>query len=92
MLGDYDKAIAARPDDPRPSIERGRLLFELGRIAQAEADYAHAARLAPNQPQLFLDTAGWWVAGPYYPPDHRTPAWMQSDPALDPSKPPPNAD
>jgi serine/threonine protein kinase/tetratricopeptide (TPR) repeat protein len=85
---EYDRAIADRPDDARLLIERSRLLFDLGRTAEAEADYDRAARLAPDDPQLFLDTAGWWVAGPY-PPDLKTPSPLESDPAPDPSKPPP---
>ena len=60
----YDKALAARPDDARLLIERGRLLAHLGQDARADADFQAAARLAPDNPQLFVD-AGWWVAGPY---------------------------
>ena len=87
-LSEYAQAIEARPGDARLWIERGRLLFELGRVSEADDDYAHAARLAPDNPQLFLDTAGWWVAGPY-PFDVQTSAPLESIAAPDSTKLPP---
>ena len=67
-------------------IERGRLLAELSRASEADADFAHAVQIAPDNLQLFLN-AGWWVAGPY-PKDLKSPA-LESDPAANPSQPPP---
>ena len=78
--------MAVRPKDARLLIERGRLLAELRRDSEADLDFSHAAQLAPDNPQLFLN-AGWWVAGPY-PPDLKTPAPIESDPAPDPSSAP----
>ena len=63
-LAEYGGAVAARASDAPLLIERGRLLAELGRASEADADFARAAELAPDNPQLFLN-AGWWVAGPY---------------------------
>jgi tetratricopeptide (TPR) repeat protein len=64
-------------------IDWGRSLAEQGRSREADAAYARAAVLAPDEPSRFL-AAGWWVAGPYsellsahYPPE--------ADP--DPSRP-----
>jgi tetratricopeptide (TPR) repeat protein len=54
-------------------------------MSEANDCFTHAAELAPDQPQLFVD-AGWWVAGPY-PVDRILQAPLESDPAPDPSKP-----
>jgi WD40 repeat protein len=84
-IPEYGQAITKRPDDARLLIERGRLLAELGRASEADADFTRAAQLAPDNPQLFVD-AGWWIAGPY-PPNFE---WaIESDSATDRSKPPP---
>ncbi len=89
-LVEYGKALAARPNDARVLIERGRLLAERGRGSDADADFVHAAQLAPDNPQLFLD-AGWWAAGPY-PPNLKAPAAIiESDPGPDPSSAAPPA-
>jgi eukaryotic-like serine/threonine-protein kinase len=87
-LAEYSELIADRPDDARLLIERGRLLYELGRLSEARADYTRAAERAPDNPQVFLDAAGWWVAGPY-PPDLKVPVGFQIDGEIDPSKPAP---
>ncbi len=89
-LAEYSRLLADRPGDARLRIERGRLLYELGRPSEANADYARAAKLAPDNPQIFLETVGWWVAGPY-PPDLSVPTSFQIDKAIDPSKPAPPA-
>ena len=86
-LAEYRKAIAAQPDDARLLIERGRLLAELGRIAEADADFSRAAQLSPDNSQLFLDT-GWWVAGSYSL-DLKTPGPIELDVDDFPAKPPP---
>jgi len=87
-LSEYGKAIQERPGDVRLQIERGRWLAVLGRSSEADIDFARAAGLAPDNPQLFLEW-GWWVAGPY-PKDFESAAF-ESDPAPDPSKPLPIA-
>ena len=84
----YDNALANRRDDARLLIERGRLLAQLGESSKADADFHAAARLAPENPQLFLD-AGWWVAGPY-PTGFDRGGALESSPAPDPSKPAPS--
>ena len=89
-LARYGEALAARPDDVRLLIERGRLLTEMGRLSAADTDFARAARLAPDNPQRFLD-AGWWVAGPYSP-DLNTTAPIEHDAVADPSKSPPTSE
>ncbi len=89
-LAEYSRILADRPNDARLLIERGRMLHELGRSSEANADFAQAARLAPDNPQIFLDTAGWWIAGTY-PPDLDFPASFQGDQLIDPSKPAPPA-
>ena len=86
-LLEYDKAVAKRPSDPRLLIERGRLLATLGQAQIATVDFANAAKLAPDVPQLFLD-APWWVAGPY-PPDYRQAGALENASATDPSQPGP---
>jgi len=45
-----DGAIAARPDEPRLRLARGRLRMEGKRCAEARDDFASAARLAPADP------------------------------------------
>jgi serine/threonine protein kinase/WD40 repeat protein/tetratricopeptide (TPR) repeat protein len=83
-LVQYDKALAARPEDARLLIERGRLLAHLGEDARADTDFQAAARLAPGNPQLFLDS-GWWVAGPYHA-SSRPGETLETSPAPNPSK------
>jgi hypothetical protein len=87
-LAEYDRRVEDDRDDARLLIERGRLRFEQGKAEEAMADYDRAARLVPGNPQIFLDTAGWWIAGPY-PPDLTVPHGFQIDQAIDPSKPAP---
>jgi serine/threonine protein kinase/tetratricopeptide (TPR) repeat protein len=43
---------APPPEDPRQRIVRGRAFAALGRHEQADAEYAHALRLAPNDPDI----------------------------------------
>jgi predicted Zn-dependent protease len=43
-----DAALAQRPDDPFLHDQRGQILFETRNFRQAEAAYARAAALAPN--------------------------------------------
>jgi hypothetical protein len=45
-------------------VDLGRRGAEQGRIKKADAHFARAAALRPDDPQLFLDS-GWWVAGPH---------------------------
>ena len=56
------------PGDPagaaRRLVDLGRREVEEGRAEEAANDFTRAAALAPNDPQLFLDS-GWWVVGPY---------------------------
>jgi serine/threonine protein kinase/tetratricopeptide (TPR) repeat protein len=88
-LAEYGMAVTARPSDASLLIERGRLLTELGRASEADADFSRAAELAPDNPQLFL-SAGWWVAGTYpHLPPLDIKAETKSQPASDPSQPPP---
>ena len=84
------KAVTTRPGDARLLIERGRLLAEMGRASEADADFTRAAQLAPDNPQLFLE-GGWWAAGPYGPGlDTKTSIEQETNP--DPSRvPPPSA-
>jgi serine/threonine protein kinase len=84
----YDIAVSEQPNNPRLLIERGRLLAELGQLAESAADFNAAAELAPDEPQLFLDDT-WWVAGPYPAayldsarPFDRRPVIAPSEPAL----------
>ncbi len=43
---------APPPEDPRQYVLRGRALASLGRRGQADAEFAHALRLAPNDPDI----------------------------------------
>jgi serine/threonine protein kinase/WD40 repeat protein/tetratricopeptide (TPR) repeat protein len=83
-LDAYDTLLAARRVNARLLIERGRLLARLGEASRADADFQAAARLAPENPELFLD-AGWWVAGPY-PANFDQAASFERSPAPDPSR------
>ena len=71
----WQKVIDVAADDPMPWIHRGRWYAEHGEHKKADADFAKAATLTPNELNKFLE-AGWWVAGPYpadldevYPPE-----------------------
>jgi Flp pilus assembly protein TadD len=46
------------PNDPQFRIALGQAHIQLGQFAKAEADFAKAAALAPNDPQVFID-GGW---------------------------------
>jgi serine/threonine protein kinase/tetratricopeptide (TPR) repeat protein len=82
-LPEYAKAIAQRPDDARLRVEHGRLLAELGRARDADAEFTRAVQLAPENLPLFFD-AGWWIAGPYSP---NFELGIDSISPTDPSKP-----
>lgn len=73
--------IASQPMDSRLWITRGRNLAECGLQQKADADFARAASLAPEEPHKFLE-AGWWIVGPY-PEDLKTPYPPEKD--FDPS-------
>jgi serine/threonine protein kinase/tetratricopeptide (TPR) repeat protein len=60
----WRKAIELSGDDPLPLIDRGRQYAQRGQHESADADYAQAAALSPNELNKFFD-AGWWVVGPY---------------------------
>ncbi len=86
-LGLKDRATAdlaraqQKADDPRPSIETGRLLAELGERTQADAAFARASALAKGELNRFLES-GWWVAGPFpVDLDLRCPPEVEADPS-----------
>jgi len=58
----WGRAIAAAGNDPIPLIKRGRWYFERGENEKAEADFARAAELTPNELYKFLEAAGGWWA------------------------------
>ncbi len=63
--GDAFAGAPARPTrEARRLIDLGRREAEQGLADEAAAHFARAAGLAPDDPQLFLDS-GWWVVGPY---------------------------
>ena len=61
---DFQYAIDLDGDNPLPWIHRGRWHTERGEQEKADADFAKAASLTPNELNKFLE-AGWWVVGPY---------------------------
>ena len=61
---EWQKVVEAAAGDPMPWIERGRWYAQRGEHEKAEADFAQAASLTPNELNKFLE-AGWWVVGPY---------------------------
>ena len=66
---EWQKIVDSAGDDPMPWIHRGRWYAERGEHDKADADFARAASLTPNELNKFLE-AGWWVVGPY-PTEHR---------------------
>jgi serine/threonine protein kinase/Flp pilus assembly protein TadD len=60
------RAVAASGQDPLALIKRGRWYAERGEQDKADADFAKAAALTPNELNKFVE-AGWWVAGPLLP-------------------------
>ena len=60
----WQRAIEAGRDNPLIWMQRGRWHAERGERDKADADYAQAAALTPNELCRFLE-AGWWIAGPY---------------------------
>ena len=81
MASDLTRAAQLKGDDPRPWVEAGRLLAEVGDQKQADEAYARAAELARGEVHRFLEP-GWWVVGPY-PGDFdlRWPPEYNADPA-----------
>ncbi|HUG92189.1 MAG TPA: hypothetical protein VML55_15215 [Planctomycetaceae bacterium] len=61
---DFQRTVELAGDDPLPWIHRGRWYAERGEHEKADADFAKAASLTPNELNKFLE-AGWWVVGPY---------------------------
>ncbi len=57
----FERAIAAAPDDPLPRIHYARWYTERGEHDEADALYAEAAALTPNELNKFLE-AGWWAS------------------------------
>ncbi|MGE0718312.1 MAG: M48 family metalloprotease [Alphaproteobacteria bacterium] len=51
-LREIDELIAERPNDPYFHELKGQFLFESTRVADAEAPYREAVRLAPDEPLL----------------------------------------
>jgi serine/threonine protein kinase/tetratricopeptide (TPR) repeat protein len=64
--GDWQRSVELAGENPLPWIERGRWYAQRGEQEKADADFAKAASLTPNELNKFLE-AGWWVAGPYPP-------------------------
>ncbi|HUG89691.1 MAG TPA: hypothetical protein VML55_02585, partial [Planctomycetaceae bacterium] len=60
----WQRVVDLAGDDPLPWIQRGRWYAEHGQQEKADADFAKAAGLTPNELNKFLE-AGWWVVGPY---------------------------
>jgi tetratricopeptide (TPR) repeat protein len=61
---DWQQRVQQAGDDPTPWIQRGRWRAERGEHEKADADFAKAASLTPNELNKFLES-GWWVVGPY---------------------------
>ena len=80
---EWQKVVDLAADDPMAWIHRGRWYMQRGEKKQAEADFAKAASLTPDELNKFLE-AGWWVAGPY-PAELSDSYRPEIDP--DPSKP-----
>jgi tetratricopeptide (TPR) repeat protein len=60
----WQEAIKIAPREPALWLGRGRAFAELGRYAEADAAFAQAATLTPDELDRFIQ-AGWWVVGPY---------------------------
>ena len=60
---DWERSLELAADDPLTWIHRGRWYAEQGEHEKADADFAQAAALTPNELNRFLE-AGWWAAGP----------------------------
>ncbi|MBL8816508.1 MAG: protein kinase [Planctomyces sp.] len=77
----WNKAVEVAGNNPNPLIRRGRWYLECGDNEKAEADFAMAAAMTPNELNKFLE-AGWWVVGPY-PPELREfcPPELEANPA-----------
>ncbi len=54
-LAAYDRALAARPDDPIIHYDRGAALYALGRLADARAEFQRAAEAGDSDPSLRAD-------------------------------------
>lgn len=57
----WQRMLELAGDDPRPWIQRGRWYTERGQHEKADADFAKAASITPDELNKFLE-AGWWVA------------------------------
>jgi serine/threonine protein kinase/WD40 repeat protein/Flp pilus assembly protein TadD len=57
----WQRMLELAGDDPRPWIQRGRWYTERGEHEKADADFAKAASLTPNELNRFLE-AGWWAS------------------------------
>jgi serine/threonine-protein kinase len=75
--------VKGRPKDAELWLAAGRQLAAQGQQTEADAAYAQAVALVPDELNRFIE-AGWWVVGPY-PQRSDTPCPPEKDP--DPSRP-----
>ncbi len=89
LLGDnaraevhWQAAVKLAPSEPSLWLARGRVFAQLGQHDKADAAFAKATALSPDELDRFPQ-AGWWVVGPY-PEDLRLSCPPEKDP--DPSR------
>ncbi|MCS7469981.1 protein kinase [Stieleria sp. ICT_E10.1] len=85
---EWQKVVDLAADDPMAWIHRGRWNMQRGEKKKAEADFAKAASLTPDELNKFLE-AGWWIAGPY---PSKLSDFYRPEIETDPSKPVPLID
>ena len=81
--GEWQAAVKVAPREPVIWLARARNFAQLGQHEKADADFAKAAALTPDELNKFLES-GWWVVGPY-PEDLKLPCPPEKNP--DPSQP-----
>ncbi len=70
---DFQLARQIQPQNPKPLIAEAHAWLERGDAELADQRFQETLSLPPNELNLFLESDGWWLAGPY-PGNLETPA------------------
>jgi serine/threonine protein kinase/predicted Zn-dependent protease len=93
---DFQRARDSNPRSPKPLIAQAHALLEQWDASTAESLFEETLSLPSDELDLFLQTDGWWLAGPYpseietrSPPETARGPGVLNDPAASPDQPPP---
>jgi tetratricopeptide (TPR) repeat protein len=93
---DFDLARQSDPRSPKPLIAEAHALLERRDAETARLRFEETLSLPPDELDLFLQTDGWWLAGPYpreletaSPPEESQELAILADPSASSGQPAP---